>query len=217
MPDFAHDLCIVFSGLICSQIFFQPVSNCILDFSMSALAIHQPGSSTHSPATSHFHFQAAQGHVSLHADRLMLLLICISAMLAFPIGWHYTNLDIVSWAAPVLVLMAAALYACFAGSSITRYALPLILCATVVLHIQVSMGMLEFHFGVFVTLALVMVYRQWRVVAVCAVFLRCTMCFLTGYRPGVMVFTAPARLISKKYCCTRFLWWHRRLLRYSFS
>lgn len=68
--------------------------------------------------------------------------------------------------------MAAGLYACCAGTAVTRYALPLILCAAVALQIQVSLGTLEFHFGVFVTLALVMVmvYREWRVVVACAAF-----------------------------------------------
>ncbi|KAB0585959.1 MAG: hypothetical protein Q4E66_03915 [Comamonadaceae bacterium] len=109
-------------------------------------------------------------HVSLQADRLMLALVAIASILAFPIGWHYSNMDIATWAAPLLIAVAAGLYACCAGTAVTRYALPLILCAAVALQIQVSLGTLEFHFGVFVTLALVMVYREWRVVVACAAF-----------------------------------------------
>jgi methyl-accepting chemotaxis protein len=66
--------------------------------------------------------------------------------------------------------LALASYALARGSQWTRFVLPLLLSATVALHIQVSLGMIEFHFGVFVTLALVMVYRDWRVVLACAAF-----------------------------------------------
>ncbi len=42
------------------------------------------------------------------------------------------------------------------------------LTALVALHIQLSMGMREFHFGVFVTLALLLVYLDWRPVVLSA-------------------------------------------------
>jgi methyl-accepting chemotaxis protein len=40
----------------------------------------------------------------------------------------------------------------------------------VALHIQLGRGSLEFHFGVFVTLALLLVYRDWRPIVASAVF-----------------------------------------------
>ena len=70
----------------------------------------------------------------------------------------------------IVAALALASYALARGSLWTRFVLPLLLSATVALHIQVSLGMIEFHFGVFVTLALVMVYRDWRVVLACAAF-----------------------------------------------
>lgn len=108
--------------------------------------------------------------VSRQADGLMMVLISIYAVLAIPIGWHYSSVDLAIWASPILIAMAAGIFALSRGTVFARYALPLILCATVALQIQVSLGMLEFHFGVFVTLALVMVYREWRVVVACAAF-----------------------------------------------
>ncbi len=137
---------------------------------MSASAISSSVTSAYSHAGNTLNVKTAMDHVSLQADRLMLVLVAIASLLAFPIGWHYTNMDIASWAAPLLIALAGVLYACCAGRVVTRYALPLILCAAVALQIQVSLGTVEFHFGVFVTLALVMVYRQWRVVVACAVF-----------------------------------------------
>lgn len=137
---------------------------------MSASAFSSSITSAHSHAGNTLSVQSAMDHVSLQADRLMLALVAIASILAFPIGWHYSNMDIATWAAPLLIAVAAGLYACCAGTAVTRYALPLILCAAVALQIQVSLGTLEFHFGVFVTLALVMVYREWRVVVACAAF-----------------------------------------------
>lgn len=125
----------------------------------------RPGASA-----AHHNLHAANLEVSRRADLLMLILICIYAVLALPIGWHYSSLDIPFVTAPVLIGLAAAIFATVRGSTFARYALPLLLCAAVATHIQASLGTLEFHFGVFVTLALVMVYRQWRVVVACAAF-----------------------------------------------
>src|SRR5690606_37147964 len=99
-----------------------------------------------------------------------LILISIYALLAIPIGWHYSSVDIALIAGPSLIGLAAVVFFTSSGTALARYVLPILLCAAVVLHIQVSLGTLEFHFGVFVTLALVMVYRQWRVILACAVF-----------------------------------------------
>jgi len=112
----------------------------------------------------------ATQEVSQQADLLMLILVSISALLAFPIAWHYTDLNAALIISPLLIAAAAGIFWIARGTAFARYALPLLLCATIVLQIQVSLGTIEFHFGVFVTLALVMVYRDWRVVVACAAF-----------------------------------------------
>ena len=114
--------------------------------------------------------QAALQAVSARADGLMLFLIGLNAILAVPIGWYYSSMDLPLLAAAVLIGSAIAIYWLARGSALARYALPLLLCTAIVIQIQASLGTLEFHFGVFVVLALVMVYRNWRVVAGCAVF-----------------------------------------------
>lgn len=114
--------------------------------------------------------QAAQQDVNRHADLLMLILISICAVLALPIGWHYSSLAMPMVAAPVLIGLSAAIFVFARGSSFASYALPLLLSASVAVHIQASLGTLEFHFGVFVTLALLMVYRKWSVVVASAAF-----------------------------------------------
>jgi len=54
------------------------------------------------------------------------------------------------------------------GSLTSRLLMATSLTAQVALHIQVSAGMVEFHFGVFVTLALLLVYLDWRPVLLSA-------------------------------------------------
>ena len=135
---------------------------------MTSLVISTGLQARHSAANHNLH--AANVEVSRRADLLMLILICIYAILALPIGWHYSSVDMPLVAAPVLIGLGAAIFATARGSAFARYAMPLVLCAAVATHIQASLGTLEFHFGVFVTLALVMVYRQWRVVVACAAF-----------------------------------------------
>ena len=99
---------------------------------------------------------------------LTLLLVLASSAVAVLIGAVMTTAVLPLVVGGVISLLALLVFGFARGSALTRYALPLLLSATVALHIQASMGMLEFHFGVFVTLALVMVYRNWRVVLACA-------------------------------------------------
>ncbi|MFC4623537.1 methyl-accepting chemotaxis protein [Comamonas nitrativorans] len=124
-----------------------------------------------SPRPSRAHKTIPETHqaVGYQADALMLCLLLISCLLALPVGWLYSDIAIaLLWGSP-LALTGVVLFAVARGSALTRYGLTMLLALTVVLHIQVSLGMLEFHFGVFVVLALVMVYRDWRVVLANAV------------------------------------------------
>lgn len=104
------------------------------------------------------------------ADTLMCLLVALSSVAALPVALHYSSADLVWLVAPLLIGCACLVLRLLRGTALSRFALPLLLCASVVLHIQVSLGTTEFHFGVFVTLALVMVYRDWKVVVACAAF-----------------------------------------------
>ena len=128
-----------------------------------------------SPALSSLNTQQQNIHqalqdVSRNADLLMLVLITVAALLALPIGWHYSSVDMALVVSPLLIAVASIIFWLGRGSRFARYGLPLVLCACIALQIQVALGTIEFHFGVFVTLALIMVYRQWRVVVVCAAF-----------------------------------------------
>ena len=108
--------------------------------------------------------------MGIQADRLLLVLIGAASIVAVVVGELMSTPALPAVVGGLLCALALVLFAVARGSVLTRFALPLLLCAVVALHIQVSLGMIEFHFGVFVTLALVMVYRDWRVVLACALF-----------------------------------------------
>lgn len=62
----------------------------------------------------------------------------------------------------LLGAVAAVAYVLAPGTLASRLVLSFVQVSLVALHIQLARGMLEFHFGVFVTLALLLVYLDWR-------------------------------------------------------
>jgi methyl-accepting chemotaxis protein len=98
------------------------------------------------------------------ADRILLLAIGLGGLTALVLGSQFGDTTAAWGGTAVLGLLAAAVYASAKGTSLSKYVLSFVLIGFVVLHIQLSRGMLEFHFGVFVSLAALLVYRDWRVV-----------------------------------------------------
>lgn len=140
---------------------------------MSAMNLAYPAAvrQAEAPAVSTLASVSIDRQEAMQADRLMLVLILLSSCIAVLIGWTVSmSAGLALGVGAVLSALALLLYAMAKGTAWTRFGLPLLLCSTIVLHIQVSLGMLEFHFGVFVTLAIVMVYRNWRVVLACALY-----------------------------------------------
>lgn len=103
------------------------------------------------------------GDVYMYAAALLFTLV------AYAIGWKYFQLEFVAKVTTVLLLAASALFFLARGTWISSIGLPLILVNLVALHIHVGLGRLEFHFGVFLTLALLSVYRHWLPIAVAAI------------------------------------------------
>jgi len=101
---------------------------------------------------------------ALFGDRILLLGIAISALASLVLGFQFIDTTLAVGATVLLSLAAGAVYASASGTSLSKYVLTFVLISLVVLHIQLSRGMVEFHFGVFVTLALLLVYRDWRVI-----------------------------------------------------
>ncbi len=101
---------------------------------------------------------------AIFGDRIILLAIGISAVASFILGFQFIDAGFAIGATLALVALAGLTYAGAKGTPVTQYVLTFVLVSLVVLHIQLARGMTEFHFGVFVTLALLLVYRDWRII-----------------------------------------------------
>ena len=104
----------------------------------------------------------------LRGDRTMLFAVAVSfggaAILALQQPGAGPGLGL----AAVLALVAVAACCLFGGTLASGLTIAFVQVALVALHIQLAAGAIELHFGVFVTLALLMVYRDWRVVVFAA-------------------------------------------------
>jgi methyl-accepting chemotaxis protein len=101
---------------------------------------------------------------TLLGDQVMLAAIAVSAVAAVAIGVQFDAIGMALGFSLVLAAVAGLTYATARGSLTSALVLTFVLVALVALHIQLSRGMIEFHFGVFVTLALLLVYLDWRVI-----------------------------------------------------
>ena len=102
--------------------------------------------------------------VAIFGDKIILLAIGIGAVASVILGFQFIDSGLAIGATLALVLLAGLVYVAAKGTAVTQYVLTFVLVSLVALHIQLARGMIEFHFGVFVTLALLLVYRDWRII-----------------------------------------------------
>jgi methyl-accepting chemotaxis protein len=119
---------------------------------MSTLALNRAQPNTDDPVTARDRF----------ADRFMLASLGLGAVLALVIGQQHGGLGVAATGAALLLGLGAATLALPPGGLLVRLVLASTVMGMVALQIQVGRGTLEYHFGVFVTLALLLVYRDWR-------------------------------------------------------
>lgn len=145
---------------------------------MSSLALAHPAPqsqavalipSPHSfdtPSSAQWH---AQAQAQMRAgDRIMFAAIALGAIAAVALGVVYQALGLaLAFALPLLLISGLMLWFA-AGAIATRFVQCTIAVSMVVLHIQLSHGTIEFHFGVFIVLALMLVYRDWRPIVMAA-------------------------------------------------
>ncbi len=96
------------------------------------------------------------------ADLVMLSTAIGSAAAALAIGVWYGNAGLALGVSAVVLGLCAAVFAFARASTLSRTVLTACNVALVALHIQLGRGTIEFHFGVFVLLGLLLVYRDWR-------------------------------------------------------
>jgi methyl-accepting chemotaxis protein len=98
----------------------------------------------------------------LQPDLVMLATIGIGALVALAIGEHYNQFGLAVGGGALLLLLAVGVFMTARGSLFAKLVMPVLAMAMVALHIQLGRGTLEFHFGVFATLGILLVYRDWR-------------------------------------------------------
>ncbi len=109
--------------------------------------------------------RSAQGVLG---DQIMLAAIILSAVAAVILGFSFVESAMAWGASAALVLLAGVVYVTRQGTLTSRLCLAVIQTLFVALHIDLARGMTEFHFGVFVTLALLLVYLDWRPIVLSA-------------------------------------------------
>ncbi len=108
--------------------------------------------------------ESSRQAAALFGDRIVLLAIGISAVASLILGFQFVDTSLSLISTLLFVGLAVAVYATARATTLSQYVLTFVLIGLVVLHIQLARGMVEFHFGVFVTLALLLVYRDWRLI-----------------------------------------------------
>jgi methyl-accepting chemotaxis protein len=101
-------------------------------------------------------------HQALLGDKAIMVAIALSAAASIVLGFQFIDAGLAWTATLVLLGLAVFAFMTMRGTLASRLILAFVLSALVALQIQLAHGMLEFHFGVFVTLALLLVYLDWR-------------------------------------------------------
>jgi len=107
--------------------------------------------------------------IARFGDLAMLLAMFAAAVAALAVGSTYGQFGLALGASGLLLAVGCTAY--FVGRGRASGWVTLTACnvSFVALHIQLGRGTVEFHFGVFVLLGLLLVYRDWRPIALGAV------------------------------------------------
>jgi methyl-accepting chemotaxis protein len=103
------------------------------------------------------------GAIARVADLVMLVTAAGSATAAGAIGWRYGTPGVALSVSAIVLALSGLLFAFCRGTALSCVGLVIANVVLVALHIQLGRGTIEFHFGVFVLLGLLLVYRDWRV------------------------------------------------------
>jgi methyl-accepting chemotaxis protein len=101
----------------------------------------------------------------MHAkgDSLLLALVCAGLPIALAIGYQHDRVAHALWTGSVIVFLAGAVWLFLRGTFFGRIAMAALSMSMAALHVHAGLGASTFHFGFFVTLAVLLIYRDWRV------------------------------------------------------
>ena len=102
------------------------------------------------------------------ADGFILLVTAMACLVAVALATEYGGMSLALTGAATIMLIAGGAFLTARGSLLSSLVLSSCLMATVALQIQLGRGTIELHFGVFVSLALMLLYRDWRPILMAA-------------------------------------------------
>jgi len=101
---------------------------------------------------------------SLLGDKVLLGATLIGAAAALFLSIQSVNAEYATFVVAILCIGALGGFLLLKGRAVCRYLLTFTLVSIIALQIQLTEGQLEWHFGVFVTLAFLLVYLDWKVI-----------------------------------------------------
>jgi methyl-accepting chemotaxis protein len=112
--------------------------------------------------------RAGTVHFALRADQILGAVLLLAGSFAVGEGWWFGNLGLALGAALPLVALGILPALLAPATLLSRCCLAIGLMGITALEIQLGSGMIEFHFGVFVTLSFLLLYRDWRPILLAA-------------------------------------------------
>ncbi len=107
-------------------------------------------------------------YLRVNGDAYLLGGCATVLLVVLAVGQQYGQFGLALGWGLALFLAAGGLFLLARGSWLNSVALPVLLASLVALQIHLGAGNLEYHFGVFVSIALMLVYRHWLPVLVMA-------------------------------------------------
>jgi methyl-accepting chemotaxis protein len=102
------------------------------------------------------------------ADRMLIAILATCFGAAVALSLHFGGTTLALAAGLPIVGLAGLLVATAPGALVTRLYMGFAFMAITALQIQIARGMNDLHFGVFVSLAFLLAYRDWRPIVVAA-------------------------------------------------
>ena len=105
---------------------------------------------------------------ALIADRVMAAALALGALASIAIAGEFGDMGIALAGSAAIGAVGFGVWLLSPGSLLSRLSFAFALTAMVALHIDLGRGTIEFHFGVFVVLGLLLVYSDWRPILLAA-------------------------------------------------
>jgi len=105
---------------------------------------------------------------ALIGDRVMAAALALGALASLAIADEFGRMGLAAIGAGAISAIGLGVWMASPGSLLSRLVFAFALTAMVALHIDLGRGTIEFHFGVFVVLGLLLVYSDWRPILLAA-------------------------------------------------